>query len=847
MATNQLPTGGSVTTATKPCPLGKKAPKVLPDITVTPVIAAEYLAVLFDRGLTAKQGKETKHPATGTYVNLSLTQAPATPKLKTAKIKLVADPADKIEVYENAGLSKKLDLSKPIAIGKLTGTNPYKVWVKGVAKGTFDLKLHVESPIGAGANFTAAADAVVAMGVVELGLGIHEYTSTDLDGYECDPDTTDIPGYYTALKDKDLPDQTALGDPEKVQVGRLLHVQDSMNAGRAKLLLAKLTAADWPAGTDDYSIVVRASDSADEARASTALKVFDAEKDGAEKALPYKIKVSALKAAEIILWVEGTSESAKARDVRLELALERDAGAPDPQPKRNGDWGVFTVVKIDEVKLDYTAPKGEAAAWNEAKEQFFINLKDGDDGRKIKLRAKLTKKLKDVTLHFALAPDVNNAKTANWGVDLPGTWPWKDLAPALKQKDRTARNKILHVKADTDAKGEASAEVLLSQFGGDRFTPAAYIRQDPHLAKFVDGHGQLGTRKPTLAKKKLNVWRKFWYQPFSVQGVAVQGYGNAADAYRKVKVEMVASKEVVISRSDANKITPKCIYPKHMVNYYRGPTNAYVNNFPGDTGDGLVVGDNNEKKFFGKKVKKKDEPVMVPMMNVHGLWIADGDTGAESAPREESTTFPVSLTMDKKVINPPLQGGDLLVSGTWEAQDWRPPVAEVVATATVAGTPAVAGAWINRRTGNLANGDIELDPNRSDPRAVRVKVPAGVVVASGGGKKTRITIKDVVVRGAATFLGTSYDDGIVNKFTPNDMQDFINTINHELGHSFKQVKTGPPTGVPAHPHQYVNQGSHCSHATDKCLMYQSGPIAGSLNEYCPVCHPYVLIEGFRLA
>jgi hypothetical protein len=809
--------------------------EVEPVVVITPVVALEYNVVLLDRKLVAHQpGTETKHPAHATYALLSLTQDLPTLKYTTKGAKLSSEPADKIEVYEDEALTKKLDLAKPIANAKLTGTDPYKVFIKGVAKGKLELKLTLEDP--ADGRFKAAdKPAVEKMAVVDLQFKLHRFETSDLLALEVDPDTGTIADYNTRLQGKALPDQKALTDEAKVKEGRVLHVQDGKNAGRAKLLLEKLVADDWPDGTDDYKIVFRASKSSDETQASAAITAFDAEIDGTEKTLPCELKVKDLRAADTILWIEGKDASKKAVDVRLDVGIDRDAGGAAAKPKRNGDWAHFTVVKIKEVKVDYTPVSGQAAAWEERSGKFFVNLKAGDDGRKITIRATLTEKIKDIPIHFALAPDKDNMKAANWGKDLPAGWVWKDVAAAVKHKDRSDRKKVLHTTAKTDeADGKATAELLLSRFGGDKLTPAAYIQQDPHLAKYVHGDTELEKRKPTLSTKTVIVWRKFWYQEVKVTGITVAGFGNAADTYKDVKVDMVAATVVEMPRATANAIVPKVIYPKHMLSYYfDSVAGAYKNNYPGDTGDGLAVGDATEARFFALSTPATDKPVMIPMLNAHGLWIADGNAGALNPPSKKSTAYPLSLNTDKKLLDPPLQGGTLFVSGTWEARDWDP----------AAG--GGAGGFVNPRTGNLASGDVALDPNRSGPRAVNVKLPAAVVVATGPGKYTNVKVKDLVLRGSSSFLGTSYRDGIVNSYTPNDVQDFINTINHELGHSFSQVAKVVPTGAPAHPHQYDKNGSHCDYTAKKCVMYESGPQPGSLNRYCEVCHPYVLVQEFR--
>ncbi len=79
-------------------------------------------------------------------------------------------------------------------------------------------------------------------------------------------------------------------------------------------------------------------------------------------------------------------------------------------------------------------------------------------------------------------------------------------------------------------------------------------------------------------------------------------------------------------------------------------------------------------------------------------------------------------------------------------------------------------------------------------------------------------------------------------FTINDVQDFVNTVNHETGHSFKQVIPTQQEVAPLHPLRYANQGNHCAFDNSSCVMYESGPQPGSLNRYCPVCHPYLLVS-----
>jgi hypothetical protein len=657
--------------------------------------------------------------------------------------------------------------------------------------------------------------------VVELEMKIHRYEKADLDPLEVDPAHDPYEDYYTALNDKVLPDQKALTDAQKVKEGRFLHVQIDNNHGRAKAVLQKLVADQWPAGTDDYYITVG------QENASGTLKIFDKDFEGAEKATDddKRIKVKDLKAKEWEVWLEGGSETDKLREIVLDLGLNREPGGLAKEPKRNADWSRFTVIKIEEVKLDYTPEPGKAVAWDAGTKRFHINLKEetaSHDGRKVTIAAKLTKKIEGVPLYFMLAPHENNRKAANWGKDIPGTWKWKDIEEGVKHKDRDTIKKLLHLSEKTNADGAAKKELILSRFGGDVFQPGCYIEQDPHLAKYMPAHDTLKKRKPVLAADSITVWRKFWYHEVKVTGLNVAGFGNAPNTYDDVKTVMEAATAVEMPRATANAISPRVIYPKHMVSYYvNAARTAYLNNYPNDASDALVVGDGNRDKFFALISPAADKPVKIPIMNAHALWIPDGATTSLTMTTYEEA-FPFTLTADKQLLDPPLQGGTLLAGGTWVAYDWD----------------AVGANWVNRRTGVLAAADVSLDPARTSGFQFRINQPAGLVMAA----RTRLRVNALTLRAATSFLGTSYTDGIVNSYTPNDLVDFINTINHEIGHSLKQVTKVQPAGIPAHPNQYDKDGSHCNYTNNSCLMYESGPTPVHLDRYCPVCHPYVLVQ-----
>ncbi len=797
-----------------------------PVTVVEPKVEVEYLVVQLDRGLSKHVSKNEAARTDGTAVSLSLVHSTAGPNYSKGLI-LEPKPAGCVAAYADAELTKKVDLAKPIPSDLLNGSEPHKLYLTGLKKGRFELVARVEEATKAkdkDPNFLLGEPVTIKMAVVELQLDLHQQDATALAGIRVNPDVEDIDDYYTALKDKELPAQKKLTDQEKVKQGRLLHVQREGHHGRALVSIPQLTGDDWPEeGCDDYELVLN------EENVSGALEVYDQEVDGAKLDFPVKLKVSDLLNAEKKVWVQGKTATDKALDARLDLGLDRPDAPPEHEPKRNGDWARLTVVQIEEVKLDYQAPKGEAAAWDEANERFAINLrKPSAKGRAITLSAKLSKPIAKVRVHFMLSPDANNRKAANWGVDLPTTgdvegtavtaWKWKDITWDVKRKDKEAPDHLLHLSAETDAKGVAKADLMLSQFGGDVFHPGAYIDQDPHLAKFFHGHPDLGQREPVLAQKTIQVWRKIFFQKVRVEGLNSPGLAPTVGQYERVKVEAVDVGDLVVSRAKVDKFKPRAIYPKYMIQV------------GGGNDDALVVGDKNKSQFFASFKQEKDKPNKIPVLVVDGQWDPheDDTAGPINPPGIRANAFPVAVDVGAEVLSPPLQGGKLLVSGTWSAEDWD----------------ATAGAWVNYREGTLQDADIDIDPNRGDLEEIRVRLPAGVGAPSAD---TEVLLEDLVVKAAESFLGESFKKRILAVYDPNEADDFQNTVVHELGHAYAQVVEGDPAGgvagIPAHPNQAdEGSGNHCRHKSDKCVMFDSGPIVGSLNRYCDICHPYLLVQ-----
>lgn len=813
---------GASATGKEPCPPNVVTPNVLP----------EYKVVLLDRKLSkhlTKGDTPSKILPDPTYVYVWASQTAKTLKPWKATGEFKTSP-ENVHVFLDKECKTKL--TKGLTHEKLTGAPKQKLWLRGVKGGKFKSTLTLKDP---GDKDIKLKDnpAEKQMGVVELKFTVHQHDAA-LANKAVNPDQEPESKYHTDLKKLKLPDQKKLSDEDKVKKGRLLHEQSAAHFGRAKLVINKLDASQWPGGTDSYEVALG------EQMNSGGLAIFDKEFDGTKKPFPVKYKVSDLKAAERTLWAEGSASTKKWRDARLELGLDRAAAGPSKKARHNADWARFTVAKIKDIKLDYTPGKGLANAWDNANNKFFINLQKGTAGRKIKIGVQLSEPLENVPIHFMLAEHKDNRKKANWGVDLPagpavkGTagnkWEWKKISANLKHSDKPNRKKLLHVDAKTDNKGYKHHEVTLSRLGGDKFYLAAYLDQDPHLAKYIDGHADLQKRKPVTRTDPVQVWRKFWYKEVKVERINVAGFMKAPDTWKDVMAVMTPAGAVEMKRKKADKVTPQVVYPKHMVSYYlNAARTAYINNYPNDKNDALVVGDDNESKFFKLAKAEKDKPVMLNMLNAHALWVKGGNTGAQTVHWHKSTAFPLAFNVKKHTIDPPIAKGNLLKSGNWEARDFNP----------------ATGKWVNSRKGKLKASDLELDPARSDPRMVKIKWPAGVKVDPNG---TQLKITKFQVSYSKNYLGTQYGDGIVNAYTPNDKQDYENTINHESGHAFGQVATyskakSKSTGIPKHSEWYDPvDGPHCKYQNKSCLMYESGPQPKSLNRFCPICHPYVLVQ-----
>ncbi|HEX2955502.1 MAG TPA: hypothetical protein VHO70_01650, partial [Chitinispirillaceae bacterium] len=486
------------------------------------------------------------------------------------------------------------------------------------------------------------------------------------------------------------------------------------------------------------------------------------------------------------------------------------ASAKIPCPRANN-------CEIKEVKVDYTAVAGQAVAWDSATSHFFINTKIDPDGRKIIAGAQLSEPIKDVTIHFMLAPHKDNRKKANWGVDLPSKWKWKDITSFLKHRDKVNRKDLLHFSEKTDASGYAKKELILSRFGGDKFYLCAYIDQDPHCSKFIDGESELKKKKPVMAAQPITVRRKFWYQMTKAKGYNPPQPNAAVKAYDRVHTEMALDQTVEFEEAT---VPAGTFYPEYVVK--GGASNSNV----------AVISDCNKHAIANNFFKPKaDQPVKNHLIVCDKQYDArDGGNlqyarGASSPiKRALPAGTSIKIVMDKPVFDPALHGPGMITALYWCSTS----------------SPAAKT--------NIPVASAKIPCPRANNCEIEVVLPA-----INGSAADPVYIVAKCFSPWGPYLGESFGKHSLIVYNPADVVDYNDTVVHEIGHAFNQTPRPnmqpDPTHIPQHPIQADRgHGNHCQeHDLIKrpiCVMYDSGPLhyMTALHRFCDVCHPYLLVE-----
>ncbi len=779
---------------------------------VTPKLDCEYLVALLRR----TGDPWDKYPADPTYIEIWYEESRSRPHYPASK-KLTLKSAGHLMLATENDFSKAVEGEISVPASQIGGAGKhFKIWVWGKTAGAFKLTLELEA--SGLSNVLTAGPAEKDFGVVQLDLVVHQFDAGDLSALEVDPGTDPIATYHTNLKNKALPAQKELKDNEKTAeaTARLLHVQKDGNFGRARLLCRKLVAAQWPAGTDNYTINISA------AADSGSVQVFDAEFDGAQVAAP-SVKVSELKTADKEFWAQGVTATTKRGDARLHLGLDRGAGGLAKTAKKNADWARFTVVEIKEVKMEVTTDADKAVTWNSAKKRFYINadanaraLKDDPAGRKIKVTATLAQEIPDVVLHFMLAGDKKIYTQAHWGNNIAAGFDWGKLDKNYKAKDKTDAKKVIHVSAKTDAKGVAQTEDLkLSNFGGEVYKIGAYTSQDPHLAKYVDGHADLGKRKPALSEE-IPIWRKIFIQISHNDATAIPARALTETAFGDNQV-FVEIEEIDLKRFTKADIAGLVEHPRWQ--FEPGGGTAKV----------ICVGAHNKAGFYAlfKAATVATSP-KAHLIMCDFQWDPELGTVQSFSLSAQSATVNYANAAGNDwlgVFDPPLSGALVPANSSWWS--WND------------GTKVHNG-W-------LSSADVAVQQARGHTSEVRITLPAqckagectgcagGTNIAPTNAKKATVNIQMNAANGP--WAGESGQPGKPHCLIVVDtnLNNFNNTIAHEIGHLFYQVRDATNWhGVPDHPDQYVKrggQGSHCKrdateHATevdqDGNKAYQNG-------------------------
>ena len=795
---------------------------------VTPKIELEYKVVLLDRKLSAHlDPSEPKIVADATYIEVSATQTRKEHLYaKTGTLEFTPISGGAVEAFFDEACKKPFD--KPLNAKALFGGVPTKIWLRGTAAGKFKVKLKLDDPDD---RFIRLADdpGEQEMGVVELQLKVHWHVRADIEALaDVDPDVEPPDQYNTALSNLALPEQKALTDQQKVVNGRVLHVQSASGEhhDRAKLVIKALVGDQWPAGCDAYKVTLN------KIAKTGDIVVFNARAAGAEQQ-EYSVDVATLKAADVELWLEGKTASKALHDLQLNLGLDRSAGGLPKTAKIHADWARFTTVKIEAVTLDYIQEANADNAWDAAQKRYYINIneKADPDGRKIKISAQLSEKILGIPICFMIAPDRNNLLTANWGFDFPANArhfdvaangavataaliQWKDVPVALKHADRPDRKKLLHLGGATDKDGQVKQEVQLSRFGGDKFHPAAYIEQDPHLAKFIEGHPALGLREPVFAKIcPVQVWRKMYFESIEPPTNGLPASDGIQTTQRLVFLEPVLTGTKKVAAADY-KINPE--RPAWQFTALAGNSMR------------LCIGDHNIDDIRSRltPVTRATSPKLHAFVCDEQF---DADTVVTAAKTvvfnnlsAQAVTMEVNGTTDGfSIFDPPLQGGDLVVSATWQMDSFDK---NFFTRKTKQNS---------RHSGVLPAANVTLDSARTGRNMIRVTPPTECGGAAGGctcgGKPTKFQVDakhfvwvDIEVQAATGPWGGWAPNNapptvVLQRASLTEADNVVqDTFGHELGHKFGQTRHTREPGLPDHPLYYQQRGgsgTHCAFAT----------------------------------
>lgn len=478
---------------------------VKPVNTVTPKIQTDYDLVMLDRSFVDGRADDRTAP---TLARIYVEQSAA--QLGYDGSATLTRENDSIQIFRDDQLTDEISFfGNQATISNSALKDKTKIYyIKGVTAGKTSLTLKLDGPNPAFVglpNFTVAADAMKELAVTALAVELYRYDASAAQTAPVGP-----------VASVEMPTRT------KRLTGRFVPLQNAAKQfGRAKLVVKKVTTADWPAGADNHVVTLNVS--------NDVACVYDAAVNGAvvaKKGTPLQLKKADL-TVDKTYWIEGTGPNASAalRDEVFMVGLDRTdkntadyPGEPASiEAKNNGDWGCGTVVTL-------SAVNPSAADWRQYVNQptdhtvaYNDNQNEAKDGRSILVTATILPAVGGVGLDFMLWADPANAT---------------DIPAGLKSMVTDT-----HVPAVSDNTGKANARLKLSRYGGDKFTAVAFLADD--ASKGAATFGADATAAPNAFKSKpVTVWRKLAYDLVFMNRHGVPNYnGNYSDKFNQGNFE----------------------------------------------------------------------------------------------------------------------------------------------------------------------------------------------------------------------------------------------------------------------------------------------------------------------
>ncbi|WDP92883.1 MAG: hypothetical protein HUN04_25435 [Desulfobacter sp.] len=442
----------------------------------------------------------------------------------------------------------------------------------------------------------------------------------------------------------------------------------------------------------------------------------------------------------------------------------------------------------------------------------YINLNpdtEGGDkrhpeyGRKITFRARVERedKKKDKLSGIQVLLKRKLTKAANRATSDDKIWRNDELTGA--QKDGFGAKAGPDKKTITTGNDGWTPEISFytSQYGGDQFEISAELKPAPNI--------DISGSSKKIKTKKIEVWRKFWYQMTYANNFAAKEPKKAAKAFAKVFAEMVLANEKKFRKEDFDADFQNRTFYKE----YQLKKGGHATNIVANVGTGNIIQFRNKAKL---KLKKENEHPVKDNLIVCEFQ-CDPLNEAMASPIHSlkanggKVTFPLGNIKYSPIVSKPAlaAGAALVIEGEW-SRTQRP--------------------WA--KGGSIADGCVEVYHGRETTYTVKVDLSKGATGNPPVPTQTAPVYIKLKVRWGKAWAGWADPAGIVATYVPppssstsnkNEIE-FNNTTAHEFGHKVGLTPRNAATKLPSlknHPKQYVahgGSGSHCRSAVTKYTM-----------------------------